>query len=96
MTWTTNEASTSTVNYGTSAGTLGSSFGNSVMVTAHSLTVPGLTPGTQYFYPRDIGRRGREPGDVAGAAGRAFELHDRRVHGHRRDHSARRPAAARR
>ena len=50
VTWTTNEPSTSTVNYGTSAGTLGSSFGNSVMVTAHSLTVPGLTPGTQYLY----------------------------------------------
>src|SRR6185503_14171575 len=50
VTWTTNEASTSTVSYGTSAATLGSSFGNSVMVTAHSLTVPSLLPGTQYFY----------------------------------------------
>jgi hypothetical protein len=48
--WTTNEPSTSTVSYGTSAASLGSSFGNSVLVTAHALTVPGLTPGTQYFY----------------------------------------------
>ena len=48
--WTTNEAATSTVSYGTSAVTLGPSFGNSVLVTAHSLSVPGLTPGTQYFY----------------------------------------------
>jgi hypothetical protein len=50
VTWTTNEPSTSTVSYGTSAATLGSSFGNSVMVTTHSLTVPSLLPGTQYFY----------------------------------------------
>ena len=47
---TTNEPSTSTVSYGTTAASLGSSFGNSVLVTAHALTVPGLTPGTQYFY----------------------------------------------
>jgi N,N-dimethylformamidase beta subunit-like protein/uncharacterized protein DUF4082/Big-like domain-containing protein/purple acid phosphatase-like protein len=50
VTWTTNEPSTSTVTYGTSAATLGSSFGNSVMVTAHSVTVPSLSPATQYFY----------------------------------------------
>ena len=50
VTWTTNEPSTSTVSYGTSAASLTSSFGNSVMVTAHSITVPSLLPGTQYFY----------------------------------------------
>ena len=48
--WTTDEPSGSTVSYGTSAGSLGSNFGNSVLVTAHNLTLPSLTPGTQYFY----------------------------------------------
>ena len=50
VTWTTDEPSTSTVSYGTSAASLTSSFGNSVLVTAHNLTLPSLAPGTQYFY----------------------------------------------
>ena len=50
LTWTTNELSDSRVDYGMSASVLNSSMSNSALVSSHTLTVPGLTPGTTYFY----------------------------------------------
>ena len=48
ITWTTDQASSSTVQYGTSAGS--SSAGSQALVTNHSVTLTGLTPGTNYSY----------------------------------------------
>jgi hypothetical protein len=50
ITWTTNEASTSVVSYGTSAAALTSGASNPTLVTGHSVTLSGLTRGTPYFY----------------------------------------------
>ena len=49
ITWTTNEASNSTVNYGTSAGSLTLSASDGSMVTNHSVSLTGLTTGTYYY-----------------------------------------------
>jgi phosphodiesterase/alkaline phosphatase D-like protein len=48
--WTTNELSNSRVDYGTSSGALNSNATSPTLVTAHSLTLSGLTPGTVYYY----------------------------------------------
>jgi hypothetical protein len=50
ITWTTNEASDSVVNYGTSSSSLTQSATVSTMVTAHSVTLTGLTAGRTYYY----------------------------------------------
>jgi phosphodiesterase/alkaline phosphatase D-like protein len=50
ITWTTNEASSSRVDYGTSAGSLNLTTNDPTLVTAHSVTLTGLTPGTTYFF----------------------------------------------
>jgi hypothetical protein len=50
VTWTTDEASTSVVQYGTSAAALTSTATGTSNVTAHSVALTGLTAGTQYFY----------------------------------------------
>src|SRR5262249_41618373 len=50
ITWTTNVASNSRVDYGTSAGSLTSNQSDATLVTTHSLTLSSLTPGTTYFY----------------------------------------------
>jgi hypothetical protein len=50
ITWTTSAASTSRVDYGTSAGALSLNTQNAAMVTAHSMTLSGLTAGTTYFF----------------------------------------------
>jgi hypothetical protein len=50
VTWTTDQASTTQVNYGTSTAYGGSSALNSSLVTSHSVTLTGLTPGTLYDY----------------------------------------------
>jgi phosphatidylserine/phosphatidylglycerophosphate/cardiolipin synthase-like enzyme len=48
--WTTNTASTSVVEYGTTT-SYGSAVGDSSsLVTDHAITLPGLTPGTVYHY----------------------------------------------
>jgi alpha-L-arabinofuranosidase len=44
ITWTTDQASSSSVNYGTSTAQ------NSALVTSHSVALTGLTPGTTYSY----------------------------------------------
>lgn len=49
ITWTTDEASDSVVNYGTSTA-LGTIESDSAMVSVHSVTLKGLTPETIYHY----------------------------------------------
>jgi len=49
ITWTTDEASTSVVNYGLTAG-YGSSASDAAYVTSHSLTITGLSASTTYHY----------------------------------------------
>ncbi len=50
ITWSTDEASTSRVDYGTSSSSLSSNVVDSTLVTAHSLTVSGLAAGTTYYF----------------------------------------------
>jgi hypothetical protein len=50
ITWTTTEAATSRVDYGTAPASLTLSATNGALVTAHSLVLTGLTPGTTYYY----------------------------------------------
>lgn len=49
ITWTTDESATSQVNYGTTT-SYGSSAGSGTLVTSHTVSLTGLTPGTDYFY----------------------------------------------
>lgn len=48
--WTTNEASTSRIDYGTSPGLLTSAITSATMATAHAVNLPNLEPGTTYYY----------------------------------------------
>jgi Subtilase family/Purple acid Phosphatase, N-terminal domain len=48
--WNTNELSTSKVEYGTAPGIYGSSTSTGSLVTAHKLSLTGLTPSTTYYY----------------------------------------------
>ncbi len=48
--WTTDEPSNSRVDYGTSSGSLTTTVTSPTLVTAHSLTLTGLTPGTVYYF----------------------------------------------
>lgn len=50
ITWTTDQASSSQVKYGTTASYGSTSSLSSSLVTSHSLTLTGLTPGTTYDY----------------------------------------------
>jgi hypothetical protein len=50
ITWTTDQASTSQVNYGTSTSYGSASPLNSALVTSHSVNLTGLTPGTAYDF----------------------------------------------
>ena len=50
ITWTTDQASTSQVFYGTTTGYGSQSALNSALVTSHSVTITGLTPGTMYDF----------------------------------------------
>lgn len=49
ITWTTNHAATSKVNYGTSTA-YGSDVQSTDLVTSHSITITGLTAGITYYY----------------------------------------------
>jgi hypothetical protein len=49
ISWTTNEASDSTVNYGTSL-SYGSTLYSETMTTSHTLTITGLNADTTYYY----------------------------------------------
>jgi beta-lactamase superfamily II metal-dependent hydrolase len=48
--WTTDEASDSVVEYGTSSGNYTHSSSDSAMVTAHAVSLSGLTASTTYYY----------------------------------------------
>ena len=50
VTWTTDEAADSRVDYGTSAGSLTQNATDASAVTAHSIKLTGLTAGTTYFF----------------------------------------------
>ncbi|MEO5925045.1 MAG: N,N-dimethylformamidase beta subunit family domain-containing protein [Bryobacteraceae bacterium] len=50
ITWTTNVASNSVVQYGTSAATLNLTASNASLVTAHVVDLSGLAYGTTYYY----------------------------------------------
>ena len=50
VTWTTDEASDSRVEYGTAAGSLTQTATDASAVTSHSIRLTGLTAGTTYFY----------------------------------------------
>ena len=50
VSWTTNEASDSRVDYGTDPANLGQSTNAAAFVTAHSVQLTGLTPATTYYY----------------------------------------------
>jgi hypothetical protein len=50
VSWITDKASTSVVNYGTSPQNLNLSVSNSTATTNHSVTLTGLTPNTTYYY----------------------------------------------
>jgi len=50
ITWATNKPANSRVDYGTSPNALSQSVSSSALVTSHSLTLTGLTPGVTYYY----------------------------------------------
>ena len=50
ITWTTSEAATSLVEYGTTSAYGSSSSADSTLVISHSQSLPGLTPGTTYHF----------------------------------------------
>ena len=50
ITWTTNQPSSSQVGYGTTTGSGSLSPLNPALVTSHTVTLTGLTPGTTYDY----------------------------------------------
>jgi N,N-dimethylformamidase beta subunit-like protein/uncharacterized protein DUF4082/Big-like domain-containing protein/purple acid phosphatase-like protein/Ig-like domain-containing protein len=50
VTWTTDKAATSTVNYGSSPSSLTLSANTAGTSTAHTVTLSGLTPNTTYYY----------------------------------------------
>jgi len=50
ITWTTDQPSSSQVEFGTTTGYGTLSIASSALVTAHSVTLTGLTPGTTYNY----------------------------------------------
>ncbi len=62
ITWTTDEASDSKVDYGTTEGMLDMSATNVNMVTSHSITLTGLAQNTDYYYrvtSKDIANNSR-------------------------------------
>jgi hypothetical protein len=50
ITWTTNEAADSRVDYGTTSTTLGSNVTDAALTTTHSINIPGLTVGQTYYF----------------------------------------------
>ncbi|MDQ1468413.1 MAG: hypothetical protein QOH10_2828, partial [Actinomycetota bacterium] len=50
ITWTTDEPSSSSVAYGTAANALNQNQSDPALVTSHTITLSGLTPGTRYSY----------------------------------------------
>ena len=50
VSWTTNEASNTRVDYGTAPDNLNLNASDAAMVTSHSIQLTGLTPGATYHY----------------------------------------------
>lgn len=50
VTWSTSRTSNSFVKYGKTSGDYGSEVGSSEQVSAHSIDISGLDPGTTYYY----------------------------------------------
>jgi hypothetical protein len=50
VTWSTNEPSTSRVDYGTTAASLSQNVSDATRVSAHSMQISGLTPGATYYF----------------------------------------------
>ncbi|HEX5150554.1 MAG TPA: N,N-dimethylformamidase beta subunit family domain-containing protein, partial [Parafilimonas sp.] len=50
ITWTTDEFSSSRVDYGTAPDALSQNVNNSSLVVTHSMILTGLTPGTTYYF----------------------------------------------
>ncbi len=50
ITWATNEIATSVIDYGTSQGSLNLNYTDGTLVTSHTVTLTGLTPGTTYYF----------------------------------------------
>jgi len=48
--WSTSRTASSFVKYGKSAGSYGEEVGSSTQITAHSIALSGLDPGTTYYY----------------------------------------------
>jgi hypothetical protein len=74
ITWTTDENSSSLVDYGTVLGTYSSTGGNyKDSVTSHSVALSGLTAETIYYYRvRSIDANGNQATDAGGASGYSF------------------------
>ncbi|MCK5486389.1 MAG: fibronectin type III domain-containing protein [Desulfobacterales bacterium] len=74
ITWTTDENSSSLVDYGTVLGTYLSTGGNyKASVTAHSVTLNGLTAETTYYYRvRSIDANDNQALDSGGSSGYSF------------------------
>ena len=69
VTWTTNEAADSRVDYGTSAGALTLNASDAADVTAHSVRLTGLTPSATYHYRvRSADESGNATTDPAAAS----------------------------
>jgi hypothetical protein len=50
VSWSTNEASTSRVDYGATAASLSQNVSDATRVSAHSMQITGLTPGATYYF----------------------------------------------
>ena len=50
ITWTTDEAANSQVDYGTNSGSLTLTASSASLVTTHSITLTGLSPSTTYYF----------------------------------------------
>ncbi|MBN1657707.1 MAG: Ig-like domain-containing protein [Anaerolineae bacterium] len=50
ISWTTDEPSTSRVDYGTDPGSLVQNFTDAALVTGHTVALAGLSPNTDYYY----------------------------------------------
>ncbi len=93
VTWTTDEAADSRVDYGTSPAALNQSVSDPLTTTAHSVRLTGLTPGATYHYrvrsadgsTNAATAPAGAPGDVRGAGDQVPRRHrDRDRHAARR------------
>ena len=98
VTWTTDEPADSRVDYGTTAGSLTQNATDASAVTAHSVRLTGLTPGTTYHYRvrSADGSGNATTSPLAPAAPATFKTWVDRVPGHRGDRDRHAAGTARR